>query len=204
MLNVARFCARTTVLVTAFALSCCTHEPTLDFPPVIAESNETAVADNAGLAERCLSFAKAMASGLQAEVGSPHLTHSQKWGDISRVDLTGSDSLVTRIACTTDKNVVGVLPSSQEKLVPPQMQGVWAIDSQCRMHSPSLTITATSVQFGAGRSYEVRYFVDRDAPDRGTIVTTNATWTNPQYDPSRDVMVWRDKKGETTYRRCQR
>src|SRR6185436_8251875 len=85
----ARICGHAAVFFAGLALCGCAEQRSLDvpldLPPVIAESDETPIADNGALVARCLPLARTLASGIQTEVGSPRLTHSRKWGDILRV-----------------------------------------------------------------------------------------------------------------------
>jgi hypothetical protein len=122
---------------------------TLSFPPLIAESNETPVAENAELIKHCLPMVRQFAVESHAKLGQPQFSRSDIWGDVLRVAWVGRDrDFVNRMACTKSQTVFAVTPSGNAEPVPQQMQGVWAKSHECQAQSERLIVTSTSVQFG--------------------------------------------------------
>jgi len=187
-------------LVTTLA-GCTRENPVLpDLPSIVAESSETSVSQNAALLQRCSQRLPT------ARIGELHFTHSEKWGDILRVELLDNPdaNVIGRMVCTENKNnvVVGVVPAGREELVPQEMRGVWAPDGQCGTLSKRVVFSGTGVAIGDRPPGEMRYFPQGQPLGKGVLWWTNGTWSQFDYDAARDVMQWRDKQGVTIYRRC--
>jgi hypothetical protein len=190
------------VLALAAAVAGCTPENRVfpDLPPIVAESNETAASENAGLIERCRRVMP------PSRVGAMHFTHSEKWGDILRVDMPDSvdSNVLSRMVCTEkqDNVAVGVVPAGSEEPLPQEMRGVWAPDGECATVSRRAVFSATAVAVGERPPSEMRYFPQGQPLGKGVLWWTNGTWSQFVYDAASDVMQWSDKSGVTVYRRC--
>ena len=175
----------------------------VDFPPLVAESNETPAAENAELIKRCLPMVRQFADESHTKLGQPAFSHSDKWGDILRVTWADQDrDFVNRLACTRSKDVLGLTPSGNPEPVPQKMQGVWAKSRKCQVQSDRLVVTSTSIQFDAQKPFEVRYFPNHNSAGDGQLWTNDGTWLTPQFDPARDAMVLRSNSRMKTYYRC--
>ena len=190
------------VLLLAAALGGCTRENPVfpDLPSIVAESDEAAASENAGLVERCRRIMP------PARVGAMHFTHSEKWGDILRVDLLDNpdSNVLGRMVCSEkhDNVVVGTVPTGSDEVLPQEMRGVWAPDGQCGTVSRRAVFSATAVAVGERPPTEMRYFPQGQPLGKGVLWWTNGTWSQFVYDASRDVMQWSDKSGVTVYGRC--
>jgi len=94
-------------------------------------------------------------------------------------------------------------PTGPEELVPSGLQGTWGQEGKCAVRSARLVLTATSAQFGLQQSCELRFFPNGNGLGNGEFLTADGTWLAPQYEPTKDVMIWTEKSGRTTYRRCR-
>jgi len=189
------------LLLPATLLSSCSRNSSFpDLPSIVAESGETAASENTGLIERCRRVMP------PARVGGMHFTHSEKWGDILRVDLLDNpdSNVLGRMVCTEkqDNIAVGVVPTGSEELLPQEMRGVWAPDGQCGTVSRRAVFSETAVAVGDRPPSEMRYFPQGQPLGKGVLWWTNGTWSQFVYDASRDVMQWSDKSGVTVYGRC--
>jgi len=189
-------------LALATTLGGCTREnPVLpDLPSIVAESSEAIVSQNAGLLQRCGQRLPT------ARIGEMRFTHSEKWGDILRVDLLDNPdaNVIGRMVCTENHSnvVVGVVPAGSEELLPREMRGVWAPDGECGTLSKRAVFSANGVALGDRPPSEMRYFPQGQPLGKGVLWWTNGTWSQFDYDAARDVMQWTEKRGVTVYRRC--
>ena len=188
------------LLLVSFLCSCSREQSFPDLPSFIAESDETTIAQSAALIERC---GRSFPGG---RVGELHFTHSEKWGDILRVDMPDNPDtrVISRMVCTekTENVAVGTVPTGGEELLPEAMRGVWAPDGQCETLAKRAIFSATAVAMGEQRPSEMRYFPQGKPLGEGVLWWTNGTWSQFEYDAAGDVMRWTDKSGVTTYRRC--
>jgi len=185
----------------AAALVGCSRDTAFpDLPPIVAESNESAAAQNDALLERCRGRLPT------AKIGELHFSHSEKWGDILRVDLLDNpdSNVVGRMVCSEKNanNVVGVVQAGSEEPLPEQMRGVWAANGDCATIARRAVFSATGAAMGDQPPSEMRYYPQGQPLGKGALWWTNGTWSQFVYDAERDVMQWSDKRGVTIYRRC--
>ena len=190
-------------LIAVAICACSPLRPTFDSPSIIALSTETPTSENPELVRQCLPLAQRLAESMHYKLGTPHFTHSDKWGDVLRIELDNEDNnLTARLACAKNITSVGVTPAGSEELVPSGLQGVWAIEGKCTLRSALLVLTATSAQFGTAAAFEIRYFPNGYGQGHGEFWAADGSALTPQYAATKDVMVWVEKAGRTTYQRC--
>src|SRR5215467_701855 len=98
------------MLLAATLASCSTPPTVVDAPTVIAESSEATIPENPDLLKFCMPLVENI-SRRGGRIGIPVYTHSARWGDVLRVQITEQDDdIATRVACIKNFVSVGVTP----------------------------------------------------------------------------------------------